>query len=247
MQKHRYKTSFIITTVLYIVVGYIVLGVIGAEISSDIKATNKSITISLSSFQAAKEQTPDIIQNDAISEIEQDTPDTIEQKAQKEPKKQVEITDEPQKETSMEPKTEPKVPKLTKAQTKNKIPKPTKRKKYHKSKKHKQAKHKRKVKKQRATKETLASARSDLLSKIRAKINRYKIYPIAAKKRHIQGKVTAHFKVNKNGAISNIKLSGSSIFFNATKKAISKASPIKISNRELLPIDISVTLRYNLR
>jgi protein TonB len=247
MQKHRYKTSFIITTVLYIVVGYIVLGVIGAEISSDIKTTNKSITISLSSFQVAKEQTPDIIQNDAISEIEQDTSDTIEQKAQQEPKKQKEVIDKLQKETSIEPKIEPKVPKLTKAQTKNKIPKPTKSKKYHKSKKHKKTKHKRKVKKQRATRKTLASARSNLLSKIRAKINRYKVYPKAAKKRHIQGKVTAHFKVNKNGAISHIKLSGSSIFFNATKKAISKASPIKTSNRELLPIDISVTLRYNLR
>jgi hypothetical protein len=87
MQKHRYKTSFIITSVLYIAVGYVVSMAIGAKLSSKENLANKPIVISLSSFQVVKEQTPDIIQNDAINEIEQNTPDTIEQKAQQEAKK----------------------------------------------------------------------------------------------------------------------------------------------------------------
>jgi len=85
------------------------------------------------------------------------------------------------------------------------------------------------------------------LAGIKAKINRAKHYPLIAKRRHIQGSVTAHFTILPNGRVGAISLSGASLFFHATRTAIIHAFPINAHTAPLtLPCTLSLTLHYRL-
>ena len=248
MQKHRYKTSFIITAILYVSLAY----AIWYGLSNFTKKPNpisdaKTITISLSEFKPQvkpKEQTPQEF-IETPSKIEQLQEDKKTKKKPKDTKEEQQKPIEKEELKTPEP-IKPIEQKLTTAKThiKKSIKKKSKRTKT----KHKKHKKTKRVLKSKATNhKQQAKVKATLLSRIRYKINRSKTYPRAAKRRRIQGKVHARFRVLKNGQVSNIKLSGSSIFYNATKKAIQKASPIDTKGATtLLPLDVSITLRYNL-
>jgi len=262
MKKHRYKTSFIITTLLYVTTAYGILYTLSLDKKPNNEiSTSKAITLSLSSFepepkvQIEKPQ-PILEQPSQKEQLQEDD----EQKAEKTDTKEV-IKEEKESDTKkvIKEKTEKEIEKkpiektieqkLTTANTSFKVtPKKHKRakhKKYTKRTKHK--KNKRILKSSVSKHKSNKKAKTTLLSMIRYKINHAKIYPRAAKRRHIEGKVYAKFRVLKNGQVSHINLSGSSIFFNATKKAIQKAFPIHTKDsKKVLPLDISITLRYNL-
>lgn len=250
MQKHRYKTSFIITALLYISSAYgIWYGLKSFTTKPQKVQTTKAITLSLSDFKSKptiKKPTPQPKPiEETLSQKEQ-----LQEDEQKEEIKTItkpKLKEETKKEKiEKKPTIKPIEKKLIKRDSNFKVA----TKKHHKSKKTKRkkhTKHKRVLKSQASKHHSNKKAKATLLSTIRYKINHAKIYPKAAKRRRIQGKVYAKFRVLKNGQVSNIKLSGSSIFFNATKKAIQKAFPIHTKDsKKVLPLDISITLRYNL-
>ena len=248
MQKHRYKTSFIITAILYVSLAYAIwYGSSNFTKKPNLISDAKTITISLSEFkpqQKTKEQTPqEIIETPSKVEQLQE-----EEKTEEKPKDTKEEQQKPiEKEKLKTPDPiKPIEQKLT--TTKTNIKKSIKKKSKRAKTKHKKHKKTKRVLKSKAINhKQQAKAKATLLSHIRYKINRSKIYPRAAKKRRIQGRVKARFRVLKNGQVSNLQLSGSSIFYNATKKAIQKAFPIDTKGATtLLPLDVSITLRYNL-
>jgi len=248
MQKHRYKISFVITVIIYLLLAYIIWYAsesFNKPVQQTLKA--KTITLSLSEFNI--QQDIDELNNKPIFE----KPSQIEQlqdyDISKEEKQDIKEVSKktPLKETEKKTEDVEKISQTlttTKTIIKKSVKRDTKKTKL-KHKKHKKIKRVLKSNTKRYKNKT--KAKTTLLAHIRYKINHAKIYPKAAKRRHIQGKVYAKFRVLKNGKVTNIKLNGSSIFFNATKKAIQKAFPIDTKGATtLLPLDVSVTIRYNL-
>jgi protein TonB len=85
------------------------------------------------------------------------------------------------------------------------------------------------------------------LSKVRAKINRNKMYPRIAQKRGMEGSVKVKFTILANGQVSNIQVKGKKVFLNSARSAIKKAFPISVKNVPLsLPTTVNLTLRYQL-
>jgi TonB family protein len=86
-----------------------------------------------------------------------------------------------------------------------------------------------------------------LMAEVRKRINQNKSYPSLAKRRGLQGKVTASFKVLANGKVNNITLKGSKAFHRSVRKAIQKAFPINPQKfNTSLPKEVTITLYYKL-
>ncbi len=89
---------------------------------------------------------------------------------------------------------------------------------------------------------------SKLSAMIKRRIERHKRYPPAAKRRKIQGRVRVSFTVTPNGGVSNITVTGKSIFKPYAKKAVRAAFPVNVRRfRVKLPHRFTVTLIYRLR
>ena len=87
-----------------------------------------------------------------------------------------------------------------------------------------------------------------LALKIKREIEKHKIYPPLARKRHIQGKVRVYFTLHRDGTVSNIKVEGAKIFKRYARKAIENAFPIDIKDLDVsLPHRYSLTLVYKLK
>ena len=78
---------------------------------------------------------------------------------------------------------------------------------------------------------------------IRAAIERAKLYPLAAKRRGIEGSTTVEFSINIKGLPENIKIvtsSGSDILDSAALSTITRAAPFP---RDIRIIKVPISFR----
>lgn len=233
MQNHRYKVSFLLTTLLYVslVAGYLVVQ--NQHFSVEEKPQDKTIHLSLSEF------IPEV-----ILPVEQ--PPEPEEEVVEEP-----VIEEPVIEEEPEPVIEEIVPEpvvVPKPVIKPKpIVKKVKKKKIVK-KKRKKVKKKRTQRKASSRKKVNPAKKSQFFAKVRGKINRAKSYPRIAQKRGMQGSVKVRFTILASGNVSNISVSGPKVFHNSAKNAVKKAFPLSTKNVPIsLPQSVNFTLRYQLR
>jgi len=233
MKNNHFGTSFLITTLFYIVLTALFFYFQTKSITLSEKPQEKSIKIALSQF------VPEPVQEKHV-----------------EPKEEEEVVPEPVKEEP-EPIVEPEhikpVPKpIKKVTVVKKKPKPKIKKKREKKVKKKIVKNK-KAKKTKKTKKTKISKPKSRVSKskfmgiLRSKIERNKSYPRMAERRGMQGSVRVRFTILPNGHVSSISMSGPKVFRASAKKAIKRAFPINVKDVPFsLPSTVSLTLRYRL-
>ncbi len=83
---------------------------------------------------------------------------------------------------------------------------------------------------------------------IKKAIAKNKIYPKRARRKGIRGRVKATFTIEQNGSISNIALKGKRMFFDSAKRAIKKIEPINTKDAPIsLPIRVSITIKFRLK
>lgn len=87
---------------------------------------------------------------------------------------------------------------------------------------------------------------SQFLARLKATINTNKVYPAAARKRGMQGRVKVHFRVTARGKIANLSAKGPRIFVNSAKSAVKKSFPISTRGASL-PLNVTLTLNYRLK
>lgn len=92
---------------------------------------------------------------------------------------------------------------------------------------------------------TAAQDAGNLYALIRAAIEKMKIYPMLARKKKIEGTVTAGFFINHNGYPDNVKIkksSGYEILDSAAVKIVMKAAPFPQAKGEIIvPITFRLT------
>ncbi len=249
MKKHRYKVSFFITALLYIIPVLLYLYWIKKTIIvSDIP---KEHTVELALSQFAPQAPPSAVKAPVQPETLADAETEPEEKPKEEPQ-----PPKPAEPIQEEPKPEP-VPVLKEVP----VPKPVVKRKQKQIKqktavkKHTTKKHikKRKVRQKRrvsggGSPHYSAAQRNRFLARIRARINRAKSYPRIAQRRGMQGTVRARFTILKNGHVGNIVLSGPKVFHSSARKAIKSAFPVDVKHATLtLPATVNLSLRYKLR
>ena len=94
-------------------------------------------------------------------------------------------------------------------------------------------------------------AKKAFLRKIRAKIIANKKYPKIARRRHIEGSVKVRFDITAQGQVSNIRfINGKRVFQKSIRTTLARTFPVGIPSQmqNKLPIsDVSVVLHFNLR
>lgn len=88
---------------------------------------------------------------------------------------------------------------------------------------------------------------SNLQAMIISEIQKNKLYPLAARKRGLQGDVKLSFTVNADGTVSNLQVLNtevSSLLCEAAKKAVKNSFPINLQIKS--PFNMNVTLRYEI-
>ncbi len=249
MKKHRYKVSFFITALLYIIPILLYLYWIKKTIIvSDIP---KEHTVELALSQFAPQAPPSAVK----APVQPETLTEEETEAKEKPKEKP-LPPKPTEPIQEEPKPEP-VPVLKEVP----VPKPVVKRKQKQvkqktvAKKHTKKKHtkKKKVRQKRrvsggGSPHYSAAQRNSFLARIRARINRAKSYPRIAQRRGMQGTVKARFTILANGHVSNIVLSGPKVFYHSARKAIESAFPVNVKRATLpLPETVCLSLRYKLR
>ena len=95
-----------------------------------------------------------------------------------------------------------------------------------------------------------SAKRRAFLHAVRSKIIRNKKYPPKARRRHIEGSVEVMFDIGTDGGISNIQfLNGKRILQKSVRRAVLNSSPLSVPNslRSELPIyGISVVVHFKL-
>lgn len=227
MQKHRYKSSFLITLFFYIVfIGTYIYFIKHNHFVKQTIPKTKVVKLSLDAFVPPPLSLPP----------EPDIPDLIEKPVLQE--------------------VPPPVPLPQPIITKPKIkPKPLKHKK-RKHKKVTKPVTKTIIKNKSDSKAVplqphipiySQADKERFLSRIRAKINQAKSYPRIAKKRHIEGIINVSFTITKNGNIANLSVNGPKVFHTSAKKAVLNAFPIDTTNAPVsLPLDIKLKLHYQI-
>ena len=231
MKNHRYKISFSITALIYIIIIISYVYMLGHDFIISQKIKSETINISLSPFTSKTMEKP-------IVNIEKPEPEP-----------------EPEPEIKSETKTKNKIS-IQKSIVKKKfVEVKSEMKKTRKNNKQKNIAKKVRSEKQAssATSKPATSLKVDenkrslYLSEIREKINREKYYPKIAIRRGMQGIVKARFNILKNGHIGEITVLGPKVFFNSTKSAIKKSFPLNIKDIPLdLPISVNLSLYYQL-
>ena len=244
MKRHRYKVSFLLTTLLYASAIGLYLYIFKTIVAIADKPDESKMVLALSQFVekatpsdvAAPVQQEHLVKEERVKESKPEPkppkPDTP--PVQEEPK--------PVETPVVKPEPKPVVKKTPKNRTK---PKP---KKHQKVKKHTRQKHRKRQVSGGGSTHRSAARKNTFLAHIRAKINRAKSYPRMAKRRGMQGTVRAQFTILKNGNVGDIVLSGSSLFYSSARKAIKSAFPVDASKAPIsLPCMVTLTLRYRLR
>ncbi|MEA3419008.1 MAG: energy transducer TonB [Campylobacterota bacterium] len=154
-----------------------------------------------------------------------------------EPKPEPELAPEP--EPVPEPKPEPKPKPKPKKIIKKSKPKPLER------------KVRKKSTSASASKSVTANLKQKFLGRVRSTIIRNKKYPRAAIKRNIQGRVRVSFDIQKNGTVSNIRVSGASpMLQRAAKKSIRRSFPVAVPKKlkgEMPLRNVSINLDFKLK
>jgi protein TonB len=217
--EYRLFVSWLLTTILYGATTYLLFThTLTKPISQTKQPKNATINLSFSTF----------------------VPPTPPQKPIEKPKPLPEPP-KPIEKPKVEPKPKPK--------TKKTIPiKPKEKKKVQKKPQPKKiVKKKRKPPSKKQQLQTTANFNA-FMATVRKRIDQNKSYPTIAKRRGLQGKVTASFKVLANGKVSNITLKGSKLFYRSAREAIQKAFPINPQTFKVtLPKKATITLNYRLR
>jgi len=243
MQKHRYKISFLLTTLLYILLvsGYIFY-IQNRHFSVEQKPKEKVITLALSKFVPPVEEVIEPLPEPVIEEVEPEPEIEIKEP---EPIIQEEPVIEPKPIVVEKPSIQPKpvVKKLKKI--KKKIKKSVKKKKVKKAVVKKKKNIKRKKRSVRSVAKTNPAKKSQFLARLRAKINRAKSYPRMAQRRGMQGVVKVRFTILTNGKVGNVSVSGPKVFHSSARAAVKGAFPISVKNAPFaLPETITLPIHY---
>jgi protein TonB len=239
LKKHRYKVSFFITALLYLLPALLYVYLFRQAAISVDKPSEKSIELSLSQFvpQAPPTASPEPVQEEQLVEDDPEPEQKVEEEPEPEPKPE-KVMPPVVKEMPVPEPVKKAEPKPKKKQIKKAVKKHKKRKKVHR---------KRKVS-GGGTPHYSAAQKNAFLAKIRAKINRAKSYPRIAQRRGMQGTVNVRFTILANGAVSNIRLSGPTIFHASARKAVQSAFPVNVKRATIkLPTTVKLSLRYKLR
>lgn len=248
MVEHRYFISFFITSLIYLALAGSYFFFRDTLLIAEQKATDNTICMCLSEFvpepvvPPKEEPVEEVVEEPVEEPIKEEEPlkeePFIEEKPKEEPviKKEPIIPIEPPK---PKPKPEKKKEPVKKKPT---PPKPAPKK----AAAPKGAAAMAAVKKGTAQKDNVAR-KNAFLAAIRQKINKNKSYPLIAKRRGMQGKVTAQFTILSNGSVAEIKLSGSKIFHASARQAIQKAFPVNTAGKPFsFPIVVNLSLEYRL-
>lgn len=89
------------------------------------------------------------------------------------------------------------------------------------------------------------------LAQVRQRIDRYKHYPYAARRRQVEGRVTVRFMIRPDGTIDGlevVKRSSSTLLDEAALQAVRDAAPFPGFPREVLgrPLDVEIGLVFEL-
>ena len=238
MQKHRYKVSFLLTSLLYIVPVATYLYFLQKQLFSVSEPREDAIELSLSQFvpEAPPIQSETPVQKEQVVE---EKPEPVEEKHEEiEP-----LLPEPEKTEPIEEE----VPVVKPVPVKKEKPKQIQKKVPKKKKYKKKIQHKRKIS-GGGTPHYSAAQKNRFLAMIRKKINQAKSYPRIARKKGMQGTVKVQFVILKNGHLGKIVLSGPKIFHTSAKKAVQSAFPVNVKQATLsLPATVNLSLRYKLR
>lgn len=254
MVEHRYFISFFITSLVYLALAGSYFFFRDTLLIAEQKATDNTICMCLSEFVPEpvvlpKEEPVEEVIEEPIKEEEpivEEEPlkeePIIEEKPKEEPfleKEPIIPVEPPKPKTPPKPKPEKKKEPVKKKPT---PPKPAPKK----AAAPKGAAAMAAVKKGTAQKDKDAQ-KNAFLAAIRQKINQNKSYPLIAKRRGMQGKVTAQFSILSNGSVAEIKLSGSKIFHASARQAIQKAFPVNTAGKPFsFPIVVNLSLEYRL-
>jgi protein TonB len=247
VKRHRYKTSFLLTALLYILPVTCYLYLSKKTIVSDQKPKAHTIELALSQFvpQPAPSAAPVPIHEEQPLKEE---PEPKEEPVRKKPESKVPPKRVPEKILPKEAILKP--PSLPKA-------KPVVKKKHITKQRKKKPGHKKHVKKRVHPKRRIsgggtprysAAQKNAFLAAIRRKINRAKSYPRIAQRRGLQGVVNVQFTIFPNGRVGNITFSGPRIFYASARKAVENAFPVNPKKATLrLPASVTLSLHYKLR
>ena len=241
MKKHRYKVSFFITALLYLLPVLLYVYLFRQAVISVDKPNEKSIELSLSQFvpEAPPTASPEPVQEEQLVEDDPEPEQKVEEEPEPEPEPEPEkVTPPVVKETPVPEPVKKVEPKPKKKQIKKAVKKHKKRKKVH---------HKRRVSGGGSPRYSTAQ-KNAFLAKIRAKINRAKSYPRIAQRRGMQGTVNVRFTILANGHVGRIVLSGPTVFHASARKAVKSAFPVNVKQATIhLPATVNLALRYKLK
>jgi len=244
MQKHRYKVSFFLTALLYIIPTVSYLYFLQQHFFTASEPKESVIELSLSQFVPEAVPQSETVIEEVVEETVEEEPEPVVEKPEE--------TEPPKPEPEPEPeKPEPILKEMP-------VVKPVVQKKKHVS---KQVRKKKPVKKT-AKKHTVRRKRhkrggtphystaqkNRFLAQIRHKIEKAKSYPRIARKRRMQGVVRVHFTILKSGKLGRLTLKGPKIFYASARKAVQSAFPVNVKKATIqLPATVNLSLRYKLR
>ena len=236
MKRHRYKVSFLLTTLLYASAIGLYFYTFKAIVAIADKPDESKMVLALSEF------VPKAAPSDVAAPVRQEHLVKEERVEEPKPKPKPPKPDTP----SVQEKPKPVETPVVKPEPKPVVKKTPK--KHQKVKKYTRQKHRKRQVSGGGSPHRSAARKNAFLAQIRAKINKAKSYPRMAKRRGMQGTVKAQFTILKNGNVGNIVLSGSSLFYSSARKSIKSAFPVDASKAPIsLPCTVTLTLRYRLR
>lgn len=232
MLKHRYFISFFTTLIFYLSVIVTFFYFPNMHVGTEQKPKEQRLKLSLASF--VKEEPieveaplPPKVQKPISQPVVKEKPKTVPKKIK--PKKVI-----PKKVVPKKPK-----PVKPRKKTKKKVQKkPTKKTSHTKTLSHKKT----------TTQHASKAKKSAFFQKLRANIDRHKMYPRIAQKRGMEGEVHVRFTILANGKVSHIVVEGRKVFLNSARRAVEAAFPISVKNIPItLPQDVKIKLSYLLR
>jgi len=235
MFRNRLFISYVLTAALYVLVLGVFVYLQQRVFVAKEQMKEKVLSLSLKSF--VPEVMP--IEQEEQPEMQKQPEELIAQEPVIEPEIQKEVTPEP---TTVTPKPKPiikqakKQPVAKKPQKKPVIPK--------------KVATPQPAKQQLASRQSQSSAaeKNQFMAAIREKINQHKSYPRIAKKRGMQGVVNVSFTILSSGQVSQIRVSGPTIFHASAEQAVKSAFPVNASKAPItLPMSVSITLEYKFR
>ena len=227
MSKYRNLLSFLATSFLYAMVGYVLFYLSKTTSISTEKSPLKTIAMSLNTFQP---------------EVVEEKPQPLKEEPTPEPEPEPLPVESP-KPAPLVKKEEIKKPEVKKVKEEKPKEKPKKAAKKPPVKL--QPTEKTDARKSTQIQQSTAAQKNLFLAKVRERINQHKSYPRMAKRRGMEGSVRVDFTILANGTVSDIKVSGPKAFHASAKEAVEKAFPLSVNTLPTtLPQKVSITLHY---